>query len=504
MAIPITRYVDITSGVGAAAALGARELVARLISDNPLIPTGEVLSFSNLNDVADYFGSDSEEYDYAAAYFGWISKNITTPPSLQFVFWPEAATAPLIYGLSGAQTYNAYTGISAGTFTLQMGAFTYTLTGLNFASAVSLADVAAVVEAAINAKTGGGALWTAATVTWNSTRQSFDLVGGATGAAVISVTAGGGGGDVAAQLGWLSPSTILSDGSAAQTVTNFLVDLVQADNNFGSFAFLASLALTIDDVEDAAIWNDAQNNDFMYSVPVSAANATAWSAALIGYSGVTLTLSPIADEFPELIPMMILAATDYNARNSTQNYMFQLNFDVTASVTSSADANAYDALRINYYGNVQQAGQYVSFYQRGNMMGGTTDAVDQNTYANEIWLKDSATVALMNLLLALSQIPANNTGRGQVLSQLQAVIAQALYNGTIIVGKGLTNQQKLFITNATGDSTAWLQVQNSGYWIDAVIETYQNEGVTNYKIVYTLIYSKNDVIRLIEGRDILI
>jgi hypothetical protein len=477
-------------------------LVARIITENPLVPTGGVLTFNNSNDVGTYFGTSSTEYAYAAMYFGWISKNVTAPASLQFIFWPASATAPLIYGLAGAQTYTSYTGITAGSFTLTMGASTYTLTGLNFSAATSLANVASVVQTAIRAQTGGGTNWTGATVTWDATRQAFELVGGTTGTAAISVVAGTGGSDVAGQLGWLSSSTIFSAGAGALSITQLLTNSTATNNNYGSFAFLATLGLTLAQVTEAATWNNAQNNLFLYSAGVTTANASAWSAALIGLSGVTLTLSNISTEYPELIPMMILAATDYTARNSTQNYMFQLNFPVSASVTDNTTANTMDALRVNYYGNVQQAGNYVSFYQRGFMMGGTNVPTDQNTYANEMWFKDSATVALMNLLLALPQIPANNVGRGQVLAQLQSIISQALYNGVIEVGKSLTTTQQLYITTISGDAQAYYNVQNNGYWVNAVIQTYGSP--TQYKIVYTLIYSKNDTIRLIQGSDILI
>ena len=92
-----------------------------------------------------------------------------------------------------------------------------------------------------------------------------------------------------------------------------------------------------------------------------------------------------------------------------------------------------------------------------------------------------------------------------ILTQLQGIIDIALFNGTIEAGKSLSSEQKLFIADVTGDSNAWIQVQNSGYWVDARIVAYVTDaGVTEYKAVYTLIYSKNDVIRFIQGSDILI
>lgn len=501
MAISITRYIDITSGVGGVSNFGTRDLVGRFFTTNPLVPTGSVVSFDSADEVLDYFGSASEEYARAAFYFGWVSKVVTKATSIQFAHWNDAASAPLIYGTPGAQALATWNAISSGAFTLQLAGTSHTMSAMDFSGAASLAAVAAIIQAAIRSE-GTGAIWDAATVQWNSTRQSFDFTGGATGVATIAVTAGGGGSDIANQLGWLSATTIISEGAAIQTITDLLADSSEGDNNFGSFAFLATL--TTDQITEAAEWNDTQNNLFLYSVPCTSSNASALSTALIDLSGVTLSLAPLANEFPEQVPMMVLAATDYTARASVQNYMFQTSFDLTPSVSTNADAGTYDALRVNYYGSVQTAGVTRSFYQRGRMMGGVNDPLLQNIYVNEIWFKDASTVALMNLLLALPQIPANNVGRGLILNQLQGIIDTALFNGTIEVGKALTDDQKAFITTVTGDNKAWIQVQNSGWWVSARIVSELVDDVTEYRAVYTLIYSKNDVINKIDGSDILI
>jgi hypothetical protein len=168
-------------------------------------------------------------------------------------------------------------------------------------------------------------------------------------------------------------------------------------------------------------------------------------------------------------------------------------FNLTPSVTNQADFDTYTALRINFYGNTETAGQLINFYMKGYMMGLATSPQFQNLYSNEIWLKDAIAASLLNLFLALSQIPANNTGR-----------SQALANGTISVGKALTTTQKLYIGQITGSATAWQQVQNVGYWVNVVFVQSVVNGVAQYKAVYTLVYSKDDVILKIEGSDILI
>lgn len=504
MAIDLTRYVDITSGVGAGQSVAIRSFTARLFSENPLIPTNAFVTFTNADDVESYFGSNSEEYARALPYFGFISKNITSPQSIDYARWANVATAPQIFGAPGAQSLTTWNAITTGAFTLTMGSFTHSFTALDFSAAGSLAAVAADIQAAIRTYSAGGSLFTAATVIYDAVRQCFDLTGGATGNEIISVAAGGSGNDIAGQLGWLSPSAIFSDGVTAQSITDILSASANASDNFGSFTFMPVFNLA--QVQEAAAWNKTQNNKFMYSVNVAIADSSAWSAALLTTGGVTLTLaSPVTADYPEQDPMTIQAATNYQARNSVQNYMFQQFDGQSASVTTDADANTYDGLRINYYGQTQTAGRLIEFYQRGLMMGEATDPTDQNTYANEIWLKDASAAAIMTVLLSLPELPANAAGRAQLLAILQGVIDQALTNGTIEAGKSLTSAQQLFISNITGDAQAWKQVQNIGYWVDAqIVPVVDTSDATEYKAVYTLIYSKNDVIRKVEGKDVLI
>jgi len=160
---------------------------------------------------------------------------------------------------------------------------------------------------------------------------------------------------------------------------------------------------------------------------------------------------------------------------------------------------------VNYYGNTQQAGQVLNFYQRGTLTGASQDPVDQNVYANEMWLKDACGAAIMALLLSLSKVSANKIGIAQILSILQTAIDLALFNGTISVGKPLNQTQKLYVTNITGDNTAWQQVQDIGYWSGCVLEeVVTTDSRSEWVAVYTLIYAKDDVIRKVEGRHILI
>jgi len=499
MSIAFSKYISITSVVGATNGVQNRELIGRINTTNPLLPTGSIIEFTSADQVGEYFGISSDEYLRAStAYFNFISqKNLNTPQKLSFARWADVDTAPLIFGAQLVSTaLTQFQVISNGAFSLTLGSTTHIIGGLNFTSALSLSDVASVIQAGINAETG--LLWTGATVSYNNTRGGFDFVGGDVGANDIAVALAGSGTEILILMGWGGLTTILSDGADAQSITEFLTQSTNISNNFGSFIFAP--VLTLNRIVEATVWNNLpeNNNLYQYHVPVSLSNAPSYSTALIGYAGTSLEISETAGEYPEQAPMCVLATTNFASANAVQNYMYQQFDFLTPSVTDTVTSDGLDAVRVNYYGQTQNAGQKINFFQRGVLMGTSSDAIDMGVYANEQWLKDQAGVAIMSLFLQVGRVPANLQGEGQINAVLQdQVIKQALINGVISVGKPLNIQQKGFITQVTGDDTAWQIVQNNGYWLKVNI-------TVTLEASYTLIYSKDDDIRQVQGLHVLI
>lgn len=650
MAIDQSRYVDVTSVVGGASLIPTRDLIGRFFTGNTLLPPQTFIQFISAAEVGNYFGLYSEEYLRSLFYFNWISKNATTPQTIQFARWVNIAVPPMIFPIQNNDTIASnWVPITNGSFLIKIGSTTYTVDSLDFSSIGSdLSAVATIVENGINTATeivlSGTIANTMDTVTGlSSTANLFvgmsvtgtnipsdttistitsgtaiTLSNAATGSATesitfsanvtvtysssyggyileltqlpltgtlsISIMAGGGGTDITGIgfLGWLpqslningifTPGSIWAQGSSIETIAETLTTSSSLSNNFGSFTFLTNLGLTLIQVAQAANWNDMLNVTYMYSQSVIPTNVGSWYAALNQIGGIGLTLSPtlsfqmtgtltntsnivsgllnnlnmyvgmpITDtesylpagtvitslvgttgltlsnaatntstelltfynlEFPEQCPMMIQSATDYNGTNTVQNYEFQIFPGLTPSVTDNTDANTYDGLSINYYGQTQSAGQLINFYQRGVLFGTNIDPLDMNTYSNEQWLKAASSAAIMNLLLGLAKISANATGRSQVLATLQAVINQALLNGTISINKILTQNQILFITQITNDANAYQSVMSAGYWLDAVINS--SGSPITYQVDYTLVYSKDDIVRFVQGSDILI
>lgn len=498
MSISIKRYVDIQSGVGAGASVAQRDLIGRLFSTNPKVPADGVVEFSTADEVALFFGADSEEYKRAVFYFAFISKSIASPRKLGFGRWAKVAGEAQIFGSTPIATVADFAAILAGSLTLTVGGQVAALVGLDLSAVLSYADVATALQTAIRA--APGSQFVGATVVFDAPSGTFQFKSTEAEAAAIALTDPG---NLGAMLGWTLPTTIFSPGVDLTPIPEALANSVNASNNFGSFAFVDPL--TEAEKAEASHWNAARNIEFMFCVGVKdAAEAAALVDLISGDAGSGVTLVPVATEYDEMLPMAILAATNYDLRNSAQNYMFQ-RANLTPKVSTNPDADYYDGLRVNYYGNTQTAGQQINFYQRGLLQGTDTAPVDMNVYANEVWFKDAAQSAIMALLLAVPRVPANIEGRGQVMAILQDPINRALFNGVISVGKTLTPQQKVFVTQVTGDPLAWHQVQTIGYWLDAKVEPFTGPGGTQeFKIVYVLVYSKDDAVRKVEGTHILI
>jgi len=491
MPISSNRYVDITSAVGGGDAFPTRELLLRLFTTNERVPTGSVLNFSasSLDSLRDYFGSTSEEYKRAAYYFGFISKVATSPKNIQFARWADAATSAQVFGskLPSLDTLKSYT---AAAFDIVLTGVTFNVTALDFSAATTYADVATELQTQIQLEAGALA---AATVVYDASRTSFvfDTNGSADGdISFTTVTAG-----LIDDLGF-GESAVFSNGIAVQTVTDTLSVSTTLNNNFGSYNFIDEL--TNDQILESAIFADGRNVEFMNLVKVTTTNRAAISALISGYASTGMVLSPLASQYPELLPAAILASLDYDKPAASANFMYYTDSRLTPSVTDSTQADVNDPLTVNYYGQTQESGVNVSFLQRGRLTGGETAPKAMGVHANEQWLKAYLKSQFLNMFIALQQVPADLAGEAIGLSYIDAGVAKALENGSISVGKTLTTTQINYITQLTGNGKAYLDVQSRGYWYKVTV------NATTNLMEYLLIYAKRDSVDKVEGRHSLI
>lgn len=499
MSINQKKYIDVTSGVGGEAEAGRKSLGARLLVKNALVPAGRVLEFTSATDVGAYFGTTAPEYRFAAKYFGFVSKAVTRADRISFArYTPEGAPATL-RAVKSETALAAWQAVTEGSMIVSINGVAFQISETDFASATTLNDVAGLVQSAVRANNSAGEAWAQAVVSYAG--NVFTLTAGESGPMSIAFAkAPSAGTDIAAMLGWDQASrAVASDGAAAETITAALDRIADVSNNFGSFTFID--ALTTAEIAEAAAWTDLQNVQYLYSVNVTPANYLQIRDAVKGKDGVALTYD-ISNSMAEFMPMALMAATDYSRVNGVINYMYQQFSDEIPAVTETVLSDALDAESVNYLGQTQQAGKQITFYQRGFLQGAIAD---MGVFANEIWLKDALITEWLNMFLALNKIPASESGVDRMRTAAQSVLDEAKNNGTILPGKTLTQVQKAYITEQTGEDDAWYQVYTQGYWLRPVLQQrLNNAGEAEYYLNYVLIYSKGDSIRKVEGSNILI
>ena len=492
------RYVDITSGVGGASAFGVRKLTPRLFTTNELFPTNSVVKFSSDSDLLSYLNSDStaEEYKQGLFLFSYISKAIRKVDSIEIARWAESDTSAQVFGVK-ADALTSLNAHSAANLDVTLNGSTFSAT-IDISSAASYADVATEIETKIAALDASLA---ATTVEYSTASSGFnvDTNSLANGALTFASSTNG----FLTAIG-LDSTAIYSYGISAQTLTAVMDSTTNLSNNFGSFAFIPDLTLT--QVTELATWNYAQNVKFQFFVKALKSEAASYFDALDTIGGVGVTLHDSSrSEYPWLHPAAELGAIDPEKANAFPNFMFGKNDLVEALITTNSEAGTYDASRSNYFGRTQEAGNTVTWYQRGYLMGGNDSPVDMSVYAAEQWFKAYLASEFLNMFNALPGITPDTKGRSIIKGYIDNAVQKALDNGAFSVGKILSTTQKAYITQVSGSENAWQNVQNEGYWYDInFVSEVAESGVTEWSCEYTLLYSKADKVRKVVGSHILI
>lgn len=501
MAIKQTKYVVITSGVIGASAVAQRLLTGLRFTTDGRVPVGSLLQFIDAGAVLDYFGAASTEYAYAVKYFGYVSPApISKAPRLLFAAHAPSGRVPTIYGARTETTLAQFNAITAGTLNIQLGDTPLSLTGINLAGAANLAAVATLVQTAIRTGTGQ---YATATVAYDALTGAFTIAGTTIANAQTIVTTSASPNDLGTKMFLAAVGSSASPGVTAQTMLDAFRAAENVSDSFGSISFNNQGDLT--EVTALALYIQSENVKYQFYVKVDATTAPTFYAALQTVSSTGLILNKSVSQYLEALPQAIMAATDYQRRNATVNYMYRQGSFIN-EVTSTSESDGYDIIRTNYYGSTAIAGQQVGFFQRGFLMGTATSPLDMNVHANEQWLKSFLTSALLNMQLTTNKIPTNLEGAGLVRSAIMEGVDLARFNGTISIEKTFTQTQKTAIFQLTGDPDAWHDVQSGGYWLDVVIvlNTSEPSQVESYVAKYTLAYAKNDVVRKIEGSNNLI
>lgn len=504
MAIKMSKYVDIKSGINNIRAATEKELIARIFTTNEVVAKQEVLEFDNIEDIIKLFGTEADETKIATKYFSFINKYSRSPKKISFARNFAEGFSGYVLGTEQSAPLSAYKGLSGGAgIGLTYGDITgykAPVSGSDFSSCNSLSDVATLIQGWLRTAFSSNNILQSCTLTYDSEKNVFKFSSGEEDNETMTFE-----GNISGLLGLTNESNpVKSEGAEESTLEQVFEFSYEQNNNFATFVFLDN---TISASNLATLANYVALNypsEFVDVIPVTSSNYSTIQGAVGNINGVSLELCGTTEDtgkFNFVMPMAITATTDYNKENGTVNYMYTQDNNMSVVVDTDTEAEQYDSTKVNYYGRTQQAGQKLAFYQNGVLQG---NYQDQNIYVNEIWLKDALTTKFLNYMLLTSNWYANKSGQAIGQGLIVDIIERAKLNGTITTEKEISDADKVYIYNVTADENAWRQIYQLGYYLITSISKVKINNQDTHQFNYTLLYSKGDSIKKVEGQNILI
>jgi Protein of unknown function (DUF3383) len=447
MAIPVDQIVLITPSVISGGGAGI-DLIAVMLTDDPRIPTGTLLSFPSSDGVGAYCGVLSTLYNLSVNYFlGFDNSNIK-PGALYVFSFPSAPRSAFLRGISppgGATLQNVQT--ITGTLNITIDGTVHTAGALSLAAATSLTGAATIIATALSLTTNQ--------VQWDPITQSFVFSSLTTGA-TSTITAATG--TAASLLGVDAASgPSVSQGAGIGVAATTMAAVKAASQNWATFmttynpdapgAFTNKLAFTA--------WCNGQNNRFAYiawdqdavaaAPPGSACFGNAVAAG--DYSGTMALYAPVLGATLAAFICGTTASIDTTETNGRITFAFKAQEGLVPDVTDGTIAQNLLANGYSFYGEYHDANNDFLFLNNG-AVSGPFKWLD--SYVNQIWFNAGLQQSVMTLMMTVKSLPYNQPGYDLVGSALQDPIDAAVNFGAIVAGVPLSNLQAAEVNTAAG------------------------------------------------------
>jgi hypothetical protein len=451
-----------------------------VLDDNATLKANSPVAFYSSDEVLEYFGSTSDEYEFASIYFGGFDNSQVKPQTLYFYRLNATAIAGWCRGSAiDPQTALAtIKAITAGALTVTIDGTETALTALDFSGATSFSDVADVITTALD---GAG------TVSFSSQFNAFTVTSATTGVtSSVSVADS----TTATALGFDSESNVVSAGQDANTVTDSMNNLTGQFQNFVTFTTLAEPSDS--DAIDLATWATTQANAGVLYLYVcwdsSKSNLDANNTSVIAEQLTALNLGATCVAYPDYkmasFIMGVTASIAWSQANSTITYAFKHLSGMGAEVQSTADSNALDAHKVNYIGNFATRNDNFVMSYNGRMIG---DWDWTDTYINAVWLCNALQVQLVTMFYGANRIPYTEAGYAKIRANCKDIIERALNNGVIDAGVNISNAQKAELVTLLGADYSQ-EIYQNGYYlqiVDATADIRQSRNTPSINLVYT-------------------
>lgn len=524
MSLPYSSIVPISATVSSPA-FGAEKKHMCLVVNDSLIPTSvpyfEFSGASAVSDVGNMFGVNSNIYDCAKKYFGFLSKTGTSPEKMIVVPWYKRDNVPFIKTSRNIISVSELKKITDGTMSVYIGekspvADYNPIINLDFSSIRNYHDAAIVMQTAISKIRTGDQNYSNAIVEYNDLLGRFVFYGGKAGKGLVyGILRGSSDGtELTDKIGIFKhpvdnqniflndEDAEFSEGVNAETFAECCDRIYNM--NTGAFSITTINMLSEQDIYPAVEWlntvSDGQTINTMYKLvfrftDIETAKAVSSTLDNLGYTGYVITWDPNS-QYINVLDCAICGSIDYQVENGAINFNLQPATGYT-SVTGIGNVIDYqngqtnvalmedlEKAKISTVYSVGFGSQEQNFYGLGLMAGSFGS---EDIQVNESALEQSIQLSIINAMASLNKIKMQGSDANAMISSLIAEPLELFKrNGTIATNGTLTQADRISIAQATGNNDAADSVARNGYYFK--IQDITNEDIKARQVRVLIIY----------------
>lgn len=391
-----------------------------------------VRSYGSVDAVSADWGATSEVTKMATTYFSQSPKPTSFMVGIRF---ENAVGANLKGGTYPSTELATLQAITDGSFNISIDGTSAVISGLSFAAATSMDDVALVIQAALRAEAVGG--FTLATCVYDT--DHFVITSGTTGATstISYLTPTGVGTDLSELLSLDQGASLKSDGVDAETITASLSALEEANSSWYGFAFTKEVRDDVvingeDAVEAAADWAEARVKVFFTTTnnELTLLSASTTDIAYVlrqkNLSRTLVIFSNYPSEYPEVSVAGRAFSVDFTAGNPLITLKFKQLPGITVEDLSYSQKLAIEDKGVNAL--IAIAGNI--FLAEGVVSGGR--------FFDEIhgldWLQNAIQTNVFGALYTSRRIPYTDAGIQILAQQVRNALAEAVTAGLLAPG----------------------------------------------------------------------
>ena len=394
--------------------------------------------YGSISEISADWAASTEVNKAATTYFGRTPRPATLAVGTRYL---TAQAGTLRSSANAEDAFAVWAAVSDGEFTISIDSDAQEITGVDFTGDTSMADVAATIEADLQAIGTGG--YTAATCTWDTVDTVFNIVSGTTGASslvsFLSPIATPSGTDISGE-GEAGDADAFFQGRQGQGTKTAGIDaeanVADALTRFeeaGDFYFFGFTKETRDDTDtqNAAAWAEARikqffttsNNEDTLNSAISTDVGSVLNA--LGYERTWVQYSTNPTQYPEFSAMGRAAIVDFNSTDST----ITMNLKQLPGIST-------ESITVGQLATLQAKGVnvYVTIGNNSDAIIGGWMVKGVGTWQDRVhgvdWLTNAIETNVFGRLFStVTKVPLTDAG-GQILAQeVTKALDEAVRNG---------------------------------------------------------------------------